>query len=155
VHYLFEFLFIFPCIRTSVVSTLTLGADIIVIIIIIIISGYGINWNEIYYYFLALFCHVLSPILVAFSELNTFCDFEIVKFDEGRCTPELCCGSVSPLISLLILLFVNHLARCCLACLTRNSILHPTHKSTLFHSIVKLPDDHRSAFVCIVTVATI
>jgi len=74
------------------VSTLTLGADIIVIIIIIIISGYGINWNEIYYYFLALFCHVLSPILVAFSELNTFCDFEIVKFDEGRCTPELCCA---------------------------------------------------------------
>lgn len=67
----------------------------------------------------------------------------------------LCCGSVSPLISLLSLLFINHLARCCLACLTRNSILHPTHKSTLFHPIVKLPDDHRSAFVCIVTVATI
>ena len=71
------------------------------------------------------------------------------------CCGMLCCGSVSPLIGLLSLLFVNRLARCCLACLTRDSILHPTHKSTLFHSIVKLPDDHRSAFVCIVTVATI
>jgi len=35
-------------------------------------SGYEINWNEIYYYFLVLFCHVLSPILVTFPELNTF-----------------------------------------------------------------------------------
>lgn len=69
----------------------------------------------------------------------------------------LCCGCgwVSPLFNLLSLLFINHLAWCCLACLTRNSILHPTHKSTLFHPIVKLPDDHRSPFVCIVTVATI
>ena len=71
------------------------------------------------------------------------------------CCALLCCGSVSPLISLLSLLFINYLARCCVACLTRNSILHPTHKSTLFHPIVKLPDDHRSAFVCIVIVATI
>ena len=78
-----------------------------------------------------------------------FCDSGTVRLEEGKC------GSVSPLISLLILLFINHLPQCRLAYLTCNSILHPTREATLFLPIVKLPDDHRSAFVCIVTVATI
>ena len=84
-----------------------------------------------------------------------FCDFETNSTTEVHACAVLCCGSVNSFISLLSLLFINHLPQCCLAYLTHNSILRPTHKSTLFHPIVKLPDDHRSAFVCIVTVATI